>query len=294
MKRLENFNVIVYHGYCPDGFTSAWVAQKFWIRKNPNLNFKKELKMVHASHEGNLIDPPEWAHGADILFVDFMYPVTLMQKFKDIANNVFVIDHHTHTEERCKELLIHYVYDVNKSGATLTWDTYFPETLAPWFLKYIEAGDLWRWGVLPWDKVITRALYSYPQSKDNFDKFENSSPDDFKNLLVEGNAFLRKQDEEVKRICCRSSIIELCGYSVPVVNAHEYISEVGHVLAKDNPSCPFAACYWDDLKKGVRIWSLRSNTDDFNVASLCKTMGGGGHPRAAGFSTTLDMRGITL
>jgi phosphoesterase RecJ-like protein len=41
--------------------------------------------------------------------------------------------------------------------------------------------------------------------------------------------------------------------------------------------------------RGKRKVSLRATGDDIDVSAIARTQGGGGHPRAAGFSTTLEL-----
>jgi phosphoesterase RecJ-like protein len=41
--------------------------------------------------------------------------------------------------------------------------------------------------------------------------------------------------------------------------------------------------------RGKRKVSLRATGDDIDVSAIARTQGGGGHRRAAGFSTTLDL-----
>ena len=42
-------------------------------------------------------------------------------------------------------------------------------------------------------------------------------------------------------------------------------------------------------RKGQRKVSLRATDDDVDVSIIARAQGGGGHRRAAGFSTTLEL-----
>ena len=70
---------------------------------------------------------------------------------------------------------------------------------------------------------------------------------------------------------------------VPGVNASIHMSEVPEELLKRNPHVRFAAYYFDRAD-GKRQWGLRS-VGDFDVSEVAKTLGGGGHKNAAGFTT---------
>ncbi len=47
-------------------------------------------------------------------------------------------------------------------------------------------------------------------------------------------------------------------------------------------------------RRGERKVSLRATDDDVDVSSIARAQGGGGHRRAAGFSTTLDVEQLTV
>ena len=70
-----------------------------------------------------------------------------------------VIDHHITAQEALKGL-DYCVFDMEQSGATLTWQYFFPKKPIPSMLSYIEDRDLWRWK-LPDSRAVSAWLGSH-------------------------------------------------------------------------------------------------------------------------------------
>jgi uncharacterized protein len=101
----------------------------------------------------------------------------------------------------------------------------------------------------------------------------------FAELVVEGAAIIRYQDQIIEQQCKNAVEIEMDGHRVLSVNATVLISEIGGKLAEGRP---FSATYFFD-GKGRRIWSLRSRDGGVDVSEIAKRHGGGGHRQAAGY-----------
>jgi oligoribonuclease NrnB/cAMP/cGMP phosphodiesterase (DHH superfamily) len=76
---------------------------------------------------------------------------------------------------------------------------------------------------------------------------------------------------------------KIAGHTVPIVSCPNMITS--ELLGELAVGQPFAASYSDKVDK--RGWSLRSSKEGLNVADIAATFGGGGHPNAAGFATTI-------
>ncbi len=72
--------------------------------------------------------------------------------------------------------------------------------------------------------------------------------------------------------------IDAHGYHIGVVFAEQYHSELGNVLATENPEYDFIAM----VNFGSNSISFRGIKEDVHVGEFAQKMGGGGHPRAAG------------
>lgn len=275
----DSLDVVIYHGNCPDGFTAAYLMK----RLNPLLT------LIPMLHDGVYKIDLSLIQGKSILFVDFTCPVEIMLTLKDYASSVFVIDHHLQCPDRCNLADIPFIYDVNESGASLVWKTYYPHRIIPQLVDYIKHGDLWSWDVLDNSHEIIAYLHSFLNDSTEWDRLINdlTFSTSFDEMVMCGKAIMRKAKASVAASFNRVTLVKFCEHIVPMMNCTEHISNTGNELCKNYPSSPFSITYFDDLAKNTRHWSLRS-IGDYNVSNIAKKMGGGGHKNAAGFSTSLE------
>jgi oligoribonuclease NrnB/cAMP/cGMP phosphodiesterase (DHH superfamily) len=141
----------IYHGNCADGFGAAWVVKRAY----PEAEF----------HAGVYQSPPPDITGRDVIIVDFSYKRPVLLEMALIANSILIIDHHKTAAEDLggRELpsKIITVFDMEHSGAILTWNFFFPKEAAPTLLKHIEDRDLWKFA-LAGTREIQAAVFSYP------------------------------------------------------------------------------------------------------------------------------------
>jgi oligoribonuclease NrnB/cAMP/cGMP phosphodiesterase (DHH superfamily) len=259
-----DMTICIYHGNCADGFGAAWVVRKAL----GDIEF----------FAGKYQEPPPDVTGKDVVMVDFSYKRPVLLEMAKKANNILILDHHKTSAEDLVDLPANVTvkFDMNRSGAMLAWQHFFPgETPSP-LLLHIEDRDLWRF-VLPNTRSIQANLFSYPYDFQVWDKLMAAAPE---TLVQEGNAIERKHFKDIRELLgVMTRELVIGGYRVPVANLPLTMSsDAGHELAKDKP---FAACYWDTPKG--RVFSLRSCDDGVDVSEVAKQYGGGGHRNAAGF-----------
>ena len=253
---------VLYHAHCPDGFGGAWAAWR---------SLGDAAEYVPVTHS----DPvPALPDGASVVLVDFAYPRDVILAMRERAGELVVLDHHKTAEEDLAGLPF-AIFDMSRSGATLAWEYWHPGQPVPTLLRYVEDQDLWRFA-LPNSREVSAALGSYPQEFAVWDRL------DVDELAREGAAILRFRDMTVWSICDRARLGVVGGYTVPIVNATSFSSDVGECLLTRFPDAPFSASYFDD-GDGRRRWSLRSR-GSFDVGALATNLGGGGHSTAAGFA----------
>lgn len=260
-------DVVLYHKGCDDGFAGAWVARR---------KLGDEAKYIGVVY-GEPI--PETNPEDNVYIIDFSYPRDELIKLAE-HRGVVVLDHHKTAEQDLGDLPF-ATFDMEKSGAMLAWEYFFRTESPPPVLRHIEDRDLWRFA-LSGTMEISSALRSYPQTFPQWDLLMWKTA----HLMGEGFAILRAIEVQVQRTVGLSRERSVGGHLVPVANATCYQSEVGEALCEQFPGSPFSATYMDRAD-GKRVWSLRSpnGQDGFDVGSLAKTLGGGGHHNAAGFTT---------
>lgn len=254
--------IVIYHDHCIDGFTAAWVA---WMK------FGQDATYVSAMHG----DPPPDATGADVYILDFSYPRDALAEMARIAKSVLVLDHHKTAQEALLGLP-YAVFDMNRSGAGLAWDNFFPRKTRPWLVDYVEDRDLWRFRLQ--DSKAVNAFVG--ATRQTFGEWMDLSQCQLETVADSGTGILRYIDRYVEEMSAHARNVDFEGYRVPIVNASPIsISElVGHLAE----TAPFAVG-WFQRRDGKYQYSLRSR-GEVDVSEIAKKYGGGGHKGAAGFT----------
>lgn len=261
----------VYHGNCADGFTAAWVVRK---------KFGEEDVEFVAGVYGEMPFTPADLHGRDVIVADFSYPRSVMEQIVRFAKSVTVLDHHKTARDALANLEgATVVFDMERSGAGIAWDYFFPGEVRPRMIDYVEDRDLWRFKYEP-TRAIHAAIFSFEYTFENWDLISEDITKGIAGIADEGRAIERKHFKDIKELCkVVTRTMEIGGHAVPVANLpYTLSSDAGHLLAAGHP---FAACYWDTPTG--RVFSLRSREGGADVSLIAKAYGGGGHANASGF-----------
>jgi hypothetical protein len=285
--------VCIYHSNCCDGWTAAWVVHRY---------FEGAVDLVPAQYG----DPaPDLCRDRQVIVVDFSYKKDELVRLGDMSAGLLVLDHHKTAEEDLRRWSIDWpetnlprlpkkgeilaFFDMDRSGASLAWDWFFPGKKKPQLIKHVEDRDLWKFRI-EGSKTLHGVFTSYPYDIETWDKLEKACEDMTlkRRLLREGEAISRKHLMDVSAIIkATKRNMVIGGYPVLVCNVPPTMaSDVGNVLASMQL---FGATYFDD-HTGKRIFSLRSK-GDFDVAHIAKSYGGGGHRNAAGFTRSRGWEG---
>lgn len=262
-------SVCIYHGNCADGFGAAWAV-------------RRALGEI-AFHPGVYQEPPPDVTGKDVLMVDFSYKRPVLLEMAERARSILILDHHKTAKDDLVDLPgnVQCVFDMERSGARIAWDHFFPNESPPQLLLHIEDRDLWRFALTN-TREIQANVFSYPYS---FEVWDRLMATEASALASEGAAIERKHFKDIDEllgVVTREMIIG--GHRVYVANLpYTLTSDAGHKLAAGRP---FAACYWDT--PAGRVFSLRSTDAGLDVSEIAKQYGGGGHRNAAGFRVAYD------
>jgi len=263
----------IYHGNCADGFGAAWVVRRYY---GDDVEFYAGVYQT---------DPPD-VTGREVILVDFSYKRPVLLKMAETAEEITIIDHHKSAAEDLKNLdldtmtvgycPIRTIFDMNRSGAMLVWNHFFPSEEPPQLIRHIQDRDLWKFE-LKGTREIQANVFSYPY---DFSEWDNLMMQPVEQLLSDGAAIERKHFKDINEFIEAAAYrMEIAGYDVPVLNApYFWSSDAGHIMSKGEP---FAACYWDT--PDGRVFSLRSADDGLDVSEIAKQFGGGGHKHAAGY-----------
>lgn len=247
--------------------------------------------------------------------VDFSYKRPVMDAMAKTARSMLVLDHHKTAEADLNGLgvdlskwtppfgwkrhldnvaqddmenaningaIIYQMFDMEKSGAGLTWDFFHPETPRPDIVRYVEDRDLWRFKLVG-SREVAALIFSYGYSFENWNRLASQldSAAGLADAIAEGTAIERKHHKDVAelvKVTKRRMVIG--GQEVWVANLpYTLTSDAGNLMAQGEP---FAACYWDT--PNGRVFSLRSTPEGADVSEIAKAYGGGGHRNASGFT----------
>jgi len=267
---VERNPLVIYHGNCADGFTAAWIAWK---------EFGDDAEYFPAFYT----DQPEIpdVDNRIVYILDFSYPAPIMRDIADRADTVIVLDHHKSAEEDLAPLLdegvIEGEFDMDRSGAGMTWDFFHLDEPRPMLVDYVEDRDLWRFKY-PNSKEVNLAMFSYPYT---FESWENFCVGE---LINDGRAIARAHQKNVDELKEQAMRLTIGGYdNILTVNANYFFgSDLAGQMADGEP---FAAYFWMDKDEQL-VFGLRSvegQEQSVDVANIAKQYGGGGHKHASGF-----------
>jgi len=289
----------IYHGNCADGFGAAWVVRKF---------FGTDQVDFHAGFYG--AEPPD-VTDRHIVMVDFSFKRPVLDAMTARAKSILILDHHKTAAEDLLGLDVPppsgvewvtaigaglpagsrtvALFDMQRSGAGLAWDFFFPAQQRPALIDTIEDRDLWRFA-LPHTREVQANVFSYPYDFRTWDFLMARGKDHMgiQDMAQEGGAIERKHHKDIAELVTASKRrMVIGGYDVPVANLpYTLSSDAGHLMCAGEP---FAACYMDTPRG--RVFSLRSSDAGVDVSEIAKRYGGGGHPNAAGFQMPIGWEG---
>lgn len=277
-------DAVLYHGKCPDGFCSAFIAKKRY----------PEAELIPMDHGSPV--PFDQVAGRDVLVLDFSWPNREDNiRLHDSAKSFHIYDHHLSAQQRL-EGLDFVTFDMKRSGAGLTWDYLFgkdslhPSSSAmpkkrPFYIDFVEDRDLWNWA-LPGSKAINAYIMSLPMTIEAWHELELMKVEYAEQA---GIGILRHIDRYVKEAVQESqrgfiAVGPNKYLTCEVVNApYMSCSEIGNALANKAD----VGLTWFERSDGMLQFSLRS-VGDIDVSEIAKTYLGGGHCNASGFRLSLQ------
>lgn len=278
----------IYHGKCADGFTSAWAVYTAWDRNLDHIEF----------HPGVYSEPPPDVTGRDVIMVDFSYKAPVIAEMAKTAKSILILDHHKTAQEDLAPNIVpeltweiwndnecpkvSAVFDMDRSGAGLTWDFFHRGEPRPAIVNYVEDRDLWRFK-LEASREVSAYIFAHEYTFAFWDDMAKvmADPNGLQTVFNMGAAIELKHNKDVAElveVCKRRMVIggvEVWGASLP----YTLTSDAGNLMSEGEP---FAACYWDTPKG--RTFSLRSKPEGADVSEIAKVYGGGGHKNASGFT----------
>jgi oligoribonuclease NrnB/cAMP/cGMP phosphodiesterase (DHH superfamily) len=261
--------LIMYHGNCPDGFGGAYAAWK---------KYGDAAEYIPLSRGE---EAPEGIDGAEVYLIDFTYTRDIMDDIVARAASVVVLDHHDGVRE-IVEAMPSYVFDNDRSGATIAWNYFHPGLPTPLFLKLLEDQDLFR-HELPETVPLHAYLEVHPSTFELWDELVRMFDDPaMREVFLEKARAYAEYFELLAEIAVnKAKLVMFEGYEIYFATCHPFKSLkslVGNKLAKKRgPVSLVVSAHPNGYGVSIR------GDGSVNVAHIAQKFGGNGHPNSSGF-----------
>jgi oligoribonuclease NrnB/cAMP/cGMP phosphodiesterase (DHH superfamily) len=280
MINPNDIDLVIYHHPCPDGCTSATIANMYYKMNN------KKVEFWGLSHAGNSPhDLFDRLKDKNILICDFSFKKDVITKLMAIVKGLLIIDHHLSAKNDLVDLDQHYkIFDMDHCGAHLVWKYFFPEKPIPLFVRYIEDNDIWL-KAMPNTLEVTAYVASLDLNFDIFEKFIINEDLIHQIVIPMGEILLKQAQKQIDSALSKSTIkmIEFLNniYFVGLCNSTTNINEVGNQMLTKYPGVNFSIVYSYNAYETFSA-SLRSDESRTDVSIIASKCSGGGHRNASG------------
>lgn len=275
----KQVTVCLYHDKCTDGLGSAFAV--WWFAKSNKLN----VKFYGISVSQDLTALP--LDNEYVVMCDISSAWSNLEKLLTRVKGFMLIDHHKTAQQDLEKLPADLkIFDMNHSGASLTWSWFFPGEKVPEFIELIEDRDIWT-------NKYKRSKYFYNwmstvHTEDYltvFSKFEPLVDSNELNKVLDIGKHYETLSESIIAKEAGYARLKLCKlfnkfYIVGTVNSVIYQSDIGNRIMINNPLVDFAAVF--SVSEFTTNFSLRSTNERTDISEIAKLYGGGGHRNAAG------------
>ena len=294
--------VYVYHHNDHDGIVAAGVLYNLYPESH-NVEFI--FNMIDYAKEINL-DHIDFDNDDEVYFLDYSFTnehnLNEFKKLLDLRrtcdlHKVVWIDHHKSSLGILDGYTIAGTIDTTLCGAALTYLYFQPQDneyelpgpyfhkdpSVPLFLKYIDDYDCWK--------------HLYPETNDFHYGLTVSDPTDpiISNLLYSRNGidniiFAGKKVQEYLRFENKEYHVDMCGFEYKLPDEHGglrclCLNRKGNSLMfgdKINDYDAVIPFYFNGTKWTYSIFTVK---DQVSCEAVAKSYGGGGHIRAAGWTS---------
>ena len=280
---------VLYHADS-DGRFAGWCAQHYLRKGNkPSQNVSLHEVQYNKPLPFKLEDLTK---DDQVYILDFSYSRDICIDIRSRVEKLVILDHHESAKHEL-ECLPYAHFDMTKSGALLAWEYFFPGTEAPWVCRLVNDRDLWKFE--HGDK--TRALEAYLRInaiKSNWEKWDNLVFDELHTALCikEGMAYIKYERETIANFVRNPSNVKTIKVNIDGEVYSCAVYEGMGILHSELAEYIYTNCNidftmeWRIKDLDTLVFSLRSKK--INVSKLAKSLGGGGHKAAAGFSMSLE------
>ena len=219
----------------------------------------------------------------DVYICDFSYPKQALERLRNSVNTLVILDHHKTAQEALKDFP-GAIFDMNRSGAMITWNYFHPGVTPPKLLEYVQDRDLWL-KKFPETDIIAGAIPLLRGDMAQWDAVA-TVPEDLQALYTKGLVIDQYKKVQVENDLKAVTILPYRGYKAGVRNYTANASDIGEAIY-ERMDVDISMTYFID-SEGMAVVSFRSKRGSVDVGALAKEHGGGGHMAAAGMRVDLN------
>lgn len=275
MKKI----IAIYHKNCIDGTVAAAVV----LRKFP------QAQLFPLSHDYKPSDLEEILSVIDK--ETEVYTVDCGIGVSEILNRGFkvtTLDHHIGAKETLDLLAkensdFTFIFDNNKSGASLTWQYFFPTEELPEMIKLVEDSDLWKGRYGEDTKKVNSYLWLFTNNPAQVLQILSGDLEEIKSKGAIISAYAGKEIAEQVEISPIN--LKIGEDMLPAYNITTHESACGNILSSRN-GC--AAVMFTIKGNDVKLSFRSVDGQRPSALDLAKQFDGGGHVLAAGARVSLE------
>lgn len=270
---------IITHKNCPDGFSAAWVI---WTKYKNNaiyLGYNAGSKQFY--HYKEITDKI-------VIITDISFSLEITKKIEKLSKKIIIIDHHDTYYEELKELK-YFQFNNKFSAGYLTWKYIYPKKPMPEVIKIISDNDTGTWKI-PHSKqfaLLLKIKYDLELTNKNFNIFSKLTKKNILKKNIEIGSYYREYETKIIQLIMRKSTqkiwnnykVQLIEIDIPLLN--------GTIAIKlsEIPNIDIGIVYRYNRSKKVYIVTMRTERNNIHLGKIASKYGGGGHLRAASFTT---------
>lgn len=285
----DDVDTIFFHYSCIDGFTAAFACWYYMSLKHP----ERKIDYYPVSIG---MPPPENIEGKNVLVADFSFSLPIIQDLLKKVKSLLIIDHHKSAEKALAALDDKYkIFDMNHSGAYLTWVYFFGENNVPELIKYVEDRDIWLKRMPNTDEFADWiSTIIGPPMPDFSILLPYLDNDKLHQVIEQKGKSYRELNNYYINLSATNATVKFMSLASPNLRGKYYLiayknvsynaikSDVGNKLMFEYPEIDFSAVYSLNDSDSSTSFSLRSTDDHCDVSEIATALGGGGHRNASG------------
>ena len=284
--------VVITHDKCFDGLGVALVASN--AVASPYIN---NLYGVFVKYnEYSIDDILEQIEDALVFIGDFSFSLEELNKLKEKARKVVLVDHHDKSFLTATEEHTNCIYDTSKSGAVLAHEFFSPYGMndIPQLIELIGDRDVWNWYHGDMTKATSMLLSGYIGDMmgliNEISIYARQSVS-IRELLQPYLSVVKHNEEQINQI--------VNDYSLEMVmlgsRENKFLSinvegrnnkNVSDILNRLSSRFKMPAMGYS-ISQDVMYVSLRSTSEEVDVNKIAMLFNGGGHKAASGFKVNL-------